>query len=343
MQFDFSEEQKALRDEVRRFLSKACPMSVVREVADGAAPYHEGLWKKMAEAGFLAAAIPEEYGGGGAGYLELCVVAEECGRTLAPLPTVTSVYQATELLLASGSDAQKKEWLPRLANGTAIGTVAVAEGDAKVTNGKLTGTKWPAADGTFAIVEAEGALYLASLEGVTRRPLKTIDPTRKHVALEFKDTPVEPLKGDLVAVRDRAAVLTAFEQIGGAQAALMMARDYALNRYAFGRPIGSFQALKHMLADMYVATELARSNTYYGAWALATNSPKLPYAAASARVAATRGYQLASTNNIQIHGGMGFTWEFDCHLYYRRSNYLALALGGPSHWEKRLVDNLEAA
>ncbi|MEI9987895.1 MAG: acyl-CoA dehydrogenase family protein [Aliidongia sp.] len=134
----------------------------------------------------------------------------------------------------------------------------------------------------------------------------------------------------------------AFEQIGGAQACLDMARDYALERYAFGRPIGSFQAIKHKLADVYIATELARSNAYYGAWALATEAAELPLAAAAARVAATEAFHLASKENIQTHGGMGFTWETDCHLYYRRSKHLALTLGSAPWWQDRVIAELEA-
>ena len=142
------------------------------------------------------------------------------------------------------------------------------------------------------------------------------------------------------AVFDKAAVLTAFEQIGGADRALEMARDYALERMAFGRPIGSFQAIKHMLADMYVSATLARSNCYYGAWALSTNAGELPEAAAASRISATQAFQHCSKNNIQVHGGMGFTWEFDCHMYYRRANATALTLGSLSYWEDALIDRM---
>ena len=143
-------------------------------------------------------------------------------------------------------------------------------------------------------------------------------------------------------VFDRAAVITAFEQIGGADRALEMARDYALERMAFGRPIGSFQAIKHMLADMYVSATLARSNGYYGAWALSTGAAELPEAAATARVSATQAFQHCAKNNIQVHGGMGFTWAFDCHLFYRRSNLLSVNLGSLSQWEDTLIQRLRA-
>jgi acyl-CoA dehydrogenase len=181
---------------------------------------------------------------------------------------------------------------------------------------------------------------------VSREVLETIDPTRSQARLSFDGAPAERLgeEGDgwrlAAEVMDRAAVLTAFEQVGGSDRALEMARDYALERMAFGRQIGSFQAVKHILADMYVAATLARSNAYYGAWALSTGSSELPAAAATARVSASQSFQHCAKNNIQVHGGMGFTWAFDCHLFYRRANALALSLGSLSTWEDLLIDRL---
>jgi alkylation response protein AidB-like acyl-CoA dehydrogenase len=194
------------------------------------------------------------------------------------------------------------------------------------------------------------SLFIVDLNGpgVTREPLETIDPTRSYATLRFEGAPAEPLggRGDgwhiASQVMDRAAIVMAFEQLGGAERALEMARDYALERMAFGRPIGSFQAIKHMLADMYVAATLARSNCYYGAWALASGAAELPVAAATARVSATQAFQQCAKNNIQVHGGMGFTWAFDCHLFYRRSNALALALGSLSTWESLLIERMRA-
>jgi alkylation response protein AidB-like acyl-CoA dehydrogenase len=183
---------------------------------------------------------------------------------------------------------------------------------------------------------------------VTRTPVQTIDPTRSHARIAFESAPAEPLgapgEGGALIGRlfDRAAVLFAFEQVGGAQAALDMAREYALGRFAFGRPIASFQAIKHKLVDMYVAIELARSNAYYGAWALSQDAPDLGVAAAAARVAATEAYWLAAKENIQTHGGMGFTWEFDCHLHYRRAKLLGLTLGSARRWKDLLIARLDA-
>ncbi len=361
MNFEFSAEQVQLREQVRRFLDQHSSSAAVRAILDGPEPYDTTLWKGLADMGLLGIVIPESYGGLGLSYLELCVVAEELGRALAPVPFSSSVYLATEFLLAAGSEAQKAAWLPKLAAGAAVGTFAVAEGTgrigpsavkAKVESGKLNGTKLPVADGDiadFAIIAAQAAdgvsLFLVDLAGpgVTRTAVSTIDPSRSHARIDFDKAPAEPLAGGweiVEAVFDKAAVLTAFEQLGGADAALQLAVDYAKQRMAFGRPIGSFQAIKHMLADIYVSVAIARSNCYFGAWALSTGATELPEAAATARVAATMAYQHSAKNDIQVHGGMGFTWDLDCHLHYRRSNLLALVLGSQSQWEDRLVDCL---
>jgi len=175
--------------------------------------------------------------------------------------------------------------------------------------------------------------------------MPTVDPTRSHARLAFDGVAAEPLgtagTALLERVLDRAAVLVAFEQVGGAQAALDMAREYATGRFAFGRPIASFQAIKHKLVDMYVGVELARSNAYYAAWALSTDAAELPVAAAAARVSATEAYFHAAKENIQTHGGMGFTWEFDCHLHYRRAKLTGLGLGSARRWKDLLITRLE--
>jgi len=369
MNFDFSDEQKQLRDEARKFLSEKCPPKAVRAVLDGKAAYDRELWQGLAEMGFLGVAIPESYGGAGAGHLELCVIAEEMGRALAPVPFSSTVYLAAEALLIAGSEAQKQKWLPKIAKGEAIGTLALFEGKGNpspqaiklaASGHVLNGVKMPVADGAiadFAIVAARSgsggrendiSFYLAELkgDGVETKALSNIDPTRGQAEMSFKNARAEPLgrAGEgwsiLTQVLDRAAVLMAFEQVGGADRALEMGRDYALDRIAFGRPIGSFQAVKHMLADMYVSATLARSNSYYGAWALSTNSSELPEAAAAARISATQAFQHCAKNNIQVHGGMGFTWEFDCHMFYRRANATALGLGSLSYWEDQLIDRM---
>src|SRR5919206_292796 len=306
MNFDFSDDQKQMRDAARKFLSEQCPPKAVRAVLDGKAKYDKELWKGLAEMGFLGVAIPEKFGGEGAGN-----------------PSPKAIKCA-----ASG--------------------------------GTLNGAKKPVPDGAiadFAVVAARTgstgrdsdiSLFLVDLKagGVEVKELTNVDPTRGQAELTFKNCKAEPLGaagegwGVITQVLDRAAVLLAFEQVGGADRALEMGRDYALDRIAFGRPIGSFQAIKHMLADMYVSATLARSNCYYGAWALSTNAGELPEAAAAARISATQAFQHCSKNNIQVHGGMGFTWEFDCHMYYRRANALALGLGSLSYWEDQLIDRM---
>ena len=228
--------------------------------------------------------------------------------------------------------------------------------------GTLTGAKSPVLDGDIADIaivlarhapgkDAQGlSLYLVDLNqsGIERTVLDTIDPSRSQAKIAFNGAAAELVgaAGDgwrlYEEALDRAAILTGFEQIGGADKALEMGRDYALQRFAFGRAIGSFQAIKHMLADMYVSATLARSNGYFGAYALSTGSADLAEAAATMRVSSTKAFQHCAKNNIQVHGGMGFTWAMDCHLYYRRSNLLAVSLGGLNEWEDKLIDRLRA-
>src|SRR6476469_6799519 len=319
MNFDFSDEQKQMGDEARKFLAEKCPPKAVREVLDGKAPYDKELWKGLAEMGFLGVAIPEAFGGAGAGHLELCVIAEEMGRALAPVPFSSTVYLAAEALMLAGSEAQKQKWLPLIASGAAIGTLALFEGKGNpspqaikltASGGSLNGVKKPVPDGAiadFVIVAARSgssgrdtdiSLFLVDMksEGVAAKALTNIDPSRGLAELTFRNCKAEPLGAAnegwsiLSQVLDRSAVLMAFEQVGGADRALEMGRDYALDRIAFGRPIGSFQAVKHMLADMYVSATLARSNCNYGAWALSTNAGELPAAAAAARLSATQAF-----------------------------------------------------
>ncbi len=359
MNFDFPDELKQLREQARKFLRERCPNTTARRVLEGDEPYDRALWQAVAAMGWTGAAIPEEYGGAGLGHLAVCLLAEEIGYAIAPLPFASSVYLASEAILAFGSEAQKQAYLPKLASGETIGAFAYAERpgivdarrlDATLTDGKLSGAKVPVADGDIAdiavVAVRGGALCVVDLDGpgVAHEPVATIDPSRSHARIAFTAAPAEKLPGSdggaLRTLLDRAAVMMAFEQVGGAQAALDMARDYALERYAFGRPIGSFQAIKHKLADVYVAVELARSNAYYGAWALSKDAAELPVAAALARIAATEAGWQAAKENIQTHGGMGFTWAFDCHLHYRRAKLLGLALGSAREWKHRLIAEL---
>ena len=371
MNFDFSDDQKLLKDQARKFLTDKCSRQVVRSVLDNSEnQYSKELWQEVVNMGWTATAIPEEYGGLGLGMLELCVIAEELGRSLAPIPFSSSIYIFAEFLKAYGSVEQKQQYLPKIASGELIGSFAFPETkgtprinsiNSKVENNKLSGKKLPVNDGQVAdilIVAANSdsnqnhnslSLYIVETnqDGVSKKLLDTLDPTRPSSEVNFKDADCVSLgeKGEgwamIQNILNRAAILFAFEQVGGAQVALDEAKKYSIERYAFGKPIGSFQALKHKMADMYVKNELAKSNAYYGAWALSTDSMELPVAAAGARVSATEAFHYASKENIQIHGGVGFTWEYDCHLFYRRSKLLSLNLGSIRKWKENLISNLE--
>ena len=366
MNFDFSEEQKLLRTTARDYLEDHAPLGLARSVLESEATMSRELWEGAAEMGWLGAVIPEAWGGGGFGHAELVLIAEELGRALAPIPFVTSATVAEAILLA-GTDEQKDHYLPGFANGDRIGTLALAETRGVVRpenvgtrlrgDATLSGTKIGAPDGASANVALVLArddagrlvLALADLGGAARTAEESIDPSRPSAGFAFDATPAEPLDGgsqdgwDLIRrVLDRAAVLLSFEQLGTAERASDLTREQVLDRHAFGRPIGSFQAIKHRMADLYAMLEIARSNCWYAAWALANEDPGLPLAACTARVAATEACNEASVEMVQLFGGAGFTWELDCHLFYRRAQNLALALGPPAEWRDRLVDCLAA-
>ena len=366
MNFDFSEEQKLLRTTARDYLEDRAPLGLARSVLESDATMSRELWEGAAEMGWLGAAIPEAWGGAGFGHGELVLIAEELGRALAPIPFVTSATVA-EAILVAGTNGQKDRYLPGFANGDRIGTFALAEARGVVrpvtvraryrSDRTLTGTKIGAPDGAaanLALVLARDdadrpVLALADLEAAARSAEESIDPSRPSAGFAFDATPAEPLAGGdgdgwslLRRILDRAAVLQAFEQLGTAQRAFDLTREQILDRHAFGRPIGSFQAIKHRMADLYATLEIARSNCWFAAWALANDDPGLPLAACTARVAATEACIDTSVEMVQLFGGAGFTWELDCHLFYRRARNLALALGPPAEWRDRLVDCLAA-
>ena len=366
MNFDFSEEQKLLQKTARDFLDAEAPLSLNRQIFESAeTPYSTALWKAAAENGWLGAAIPEEYGGAGFGRLELAVVAEEVGRAVAPIPFSSSVYLFTEAVLLAASDAQKQTLLPKLAAGELVGTFAHSERagqsgfdgiETTFSGGTLDGVKLPVADGAAAqsaiVVAKDGGevrLVLVDLDadGVTRENLESFDPSRSLQQITFSGVQAELLgdggNADVAQhILDRAAALMSFEQLGGAARAFELTHEFTLGRYAFGRPIASFQAIKHRLADLWCEIELARSNCYYAAWALENDEPELGVAAATARIGATSAFHLATVEQIQLHGGVGYTWEYDDHLFYRRAKWLGAALGSARSWRNALVDRLVA-
>ena len=365
MNLDFSDDQKFLQDEAKKFFDKEGGLANARAVMDNSLEGDEKLWQKIIELGWTGVRIPEDYDGLGLGHLELCVIAEELGRSLAPVPFSSSVYLFTEALIKFANEEIKSELLPKLVSGDAVGTYGIAEDthqatesnlNVTATSEKISGIKIAVPDAGIAshmilVVKSESGtdLRLVDLDdtSVTVTPQKNLDTSRAFFKVEFKDTPSKLLgetgKGwtYIQHLLDQAAVLFAFEQVGGSQAALDMAKAYSMERFAFGRQIGSYQAIKHKLADMYIAVTLAKSNCYYGAWALSSESAELPLAAATARVSATKAFQLCSKENIQTHGGNGFTWEYDCHLFYKRSKVLSVLLGSEAIWKEKLVSNLE--
>lgn len=362
MNFDLSDEQNMLREQAERIFQEHAAPERLRKLLDERAPYDPDLWNSLSELGFLGAALPEEYGGLGMTPLDLAMLVEEAGRACAPVPLFSSICLAAEAIALAGTEAQKAEWLPKLTSGEAIGTFAHVEGPGPVLGARvttrfagetLTGVKFPVPDAAIAriavvaAVDADGAPVLALLDlaqdGVDREDVPGMDELRHHARLTLDGAKAEAMcageaaTAALGALYDRAAVYAAFEQVGGAERALFMARDYALERKVFSRPIGSYQGIKHRLADMLCLVEVARSNAWYAAWALVNDPEGARAAAAAARLSATEAYEFASRENVQIHGGIGYTWEADCHFYYRRSRLIAASLGTPAEWSDRLV------
>lgn len=346
MNFDFSDDIRAMAGEVRRMLERVCPTAEVKRCLDAegcSAP----TWRALAELGVLGAAVPERWGGSGLGALELAACAEEVGRACAPVPMLASVFLATEALLALGTDAQRARWLPELAAGRVTGTVvfaslAVAGGRVRE---RLAQVPAGATAGVLIAIDSAGLGVCVALDqgSVRRRPLRVLDPGYPMADVVLDGAAAEPMQADPDAaarLRDRAAALLAFDQLGGAERALEMARGYVMQRRSFGRVVASYQAVKHRLADIWVRNQLARSHAYHGAWAMARAPHRLALAAAGARVAATEAFEFAAQENLQLHGGIGFTWEADCHPLYKRARSTALALGPASEWKRRIAREL---
>lgn len=363
MNFDFSPEQKAFGLQVRRLLERSGASRQTRAALNGEILFSRDAWAALANAGFPGAAISTEFGGSGLGPLEVCVAAEEIGRALAPVPSLSTVYLCIEALRLFGDRPLRARWLPCLADGTAIGAWA-ADGGAKVgadaprlARDRIHGECRLVLDGMsadFAIVPAqtdggETAVVLCELAQpyVSRRPAETLDQSRPMAHVTFEGAFAHPLPGiggaQYEHLVERAAIYLAFEQIGSADRALEMARDYAMTRKSFGRVIGSYQAIKHKLAQVYANNQIARAHAYYGAWALCADAPEVSLAAAGARLAASQADCDAAQENIQTHGGVGFTWASDCHLHYRRARHSALVLGARSVWKARALKALQAA
>jgi len=349
--FDLSDEQKMLADQAKSLLAERSPYDHLRKLINAKAEWDEPLWRELADMGFLGANIAEDFGGLGLSELDLGVISQELGRANAAVPFFSSIVLAAGAIALAGSQKQKSEWLPKLASGAAVGCFAYAEGPGtraptvRLSGGRLNGVKTPVADAgvaEIAVVQCAEGLALVRLDqpGVTRSRLDSFDELRPHYRLAFNNAEAEALTGGgsaLETLLDRAAAQAAFEAVGGAEACLYMARDYAMERRIFGRTLSSFQAIKHKLADVITAIELARSNAYFAAWAAADAPDELPGAAAAARLTAIAAFEMAARENVQVHGGIGYTFEANCHFYYRRERTLALSLGGREPWAERLL------
>ncbi|MFZ4381548.1 MAG: acyl-CoA dehydrogenase family protein [Sandarakinorhabdus sp.] len=358
MNFDFSDEAKALGEQATRlFAEKAGTGPARKAMAADAAAMDAALWAEIAELGWTAARVPEEHGGLGLTIEETAQLAQAAGGALAHVPLVSTLL-ATEALVLAGTAEQQARWLPGIASGDVIATVAWSEPGAvnpatvktAASSSGLTGVKQPVPDlavAHLAIVVAVGAdgpsLYLVDLKDAGTAAVETLDLVRRHGRLTLNGTPAQALgdAGNYQDWLDRAAVILAYEAIGTAAAAMAMSVDYAKTRVAFGQKIGRYQAVKHKCADMYIKLELARAHALHGLAMIGTNGAELRQAAAAARVASLDALAFCAEENVQLHGGIGFTWESDCQFFYRRNRTLVAALGPRGWWAERLVRALE--
>jgi alkylation response protein AidB-like acyl-CoA dehydrogenase len=353
MQFGLSESQQILKDTARKFFSGECPVAEVRRLMETETAYDADLWLKLAGQGFTGIICPEDCGGMGLGKVELILLLEEAGYALLPGPFFSTVALAGASIDAVASPAQKKKYLSRIARGDARSTVAVLEESASwdlaharltASGDKLTGTKLfvtDAAVADFIVVIAQNGVFMvdAKAPGMRIEPMKGMDLTRKVYSIQFSNTPGEKL-GSLDGVTGAFALATtglAAEMVGGMQRALEITVAYAKTRKQFGKPIGIYQAVQHQCADMYLETESSRSAVYYAAWALQESTPDAATAVSIAKMYASDAGRNVGNHGIQVHGGMGFTWENDLHLYYRRAKASETMLGDAAFHRERIA------
>ena len=353
MQFGLSESQQMLKDNARKFFAGECPMEEVRKLMETETAFDKSLWAKMAEQGYTGIIFPEEFGGVGLGKVELALLMEEAGRALLPGPFFSTVALAGAVIDAVASSEQKKKYLTPICEGNARSTVAFLEknaswnpGDIQITaaNGKLTGEKLfvpDAAVADFIVVVAQNGIFVVESKaaGVRITPMAGMDLTRKLYQVEFQNTPAEKI-GDtnaLARALDVATVALVCELVGGMQRVLDVTVEYAKMRKQFGKPIGMFQAVQHQCADMYLETESSRSAAYYAAWALEENAPDASVSVSIAKMYASDAARNVGNHGIQVHGGMGFTWENDVHLYYRRAKSSETAFGDSTFHRERIA------
>jgi alkylation response protein AidB-like acyl-CoA dehydrogenase len=372
--FSFSDEQEQLRAAVRAFLEAKSPSTEVRRLMETTEGYDPAVWAQMAgELALPGLAIPEDYGGQGFTFRELAIVVEETGRVLLCAPFFSSVVLGANAILNAGDEGRAAALLPGIASGETIATLAFTEPNGRwdasgIELGArqdgdrwlLDGTKMFVLDGHIAdlvVVAARAAgttgedgisLFTAvgDAAGLTRELLPTMDMTRKLARLDFSGveaTPLGPTGAGWPALSktlDQAAAMLANEMVGGLAKVLEMSVEYAKVRVQFGRPIGSFQAIKHKCADMLLETESGKSAAYYAAWAAADDEGDLPVAASLAKAYCSEAYFHGAAENIQIHGGIGFTWEHDAHLYFKRAKSSELLLGDATYHRELLADRI---
>ena len=353
MQFGLNESQQLLRDNARKFFAAECPMSEVRRISESETAYDEALWRKMAEQGYTGIIFPEECGGVGLGNVELILLMEEAGRALLPGPFFSTVALSGALLDAEATPEQKRNYLAPVCAGTARSTAAILEAGANWDpaslgmaggSGKLTGEKLfvpDAAVADFLLVVTRDGVFVVD-RGDARvgvEPMSAIDSTRKLYSVRFDDAPAEKLGGPAgnAPALDLATAALAAEIVGGMQRTLELSVEYAKVRKQFGKPIGIFQAVQHLCADMYLETESARSAAYYAAWALEENAADACAAVSIAKMYASDAGRTVGNRGIQVHGGMGFTRENDLHLYYRRAKASETAFGDAAFHRERLA------
>ena len=374
MNFAFTEEQELLRETARRFLDDKVPSEVVRKLMESHDGYDPAHWSEVAQMGWQAMAIPEKYGGAGFSFLETIVLMEEMGRSLIPIPFLSTVILSSNLLLELGSEEQKKAYLPAIAAGESVWAMALTEPAGRWDAAGVEATATPQGDGwTISgtksyVVDGHVADHLlivartgeqtselsvfivdADATGLQATKVESMDQTRSlaQVVLEAVEVEGAALVGPageawpaIETVLDIAAVALAAEQVGGAQTCLDMAVEYAKVRMQFGRPIGSFQAIKHKCADMLVQVESAKSAAYYAGWATAERNEEFAIVAPLAKSYCSEAYFMCAAENIQIHGGIGFTWEHDAHLYFKRAKSSELMFGDPTYHRSRLADRI---
>jgi alkylation response protein AidB-like acyl-CoA dehydrogenase len=363
--FAFSPEQAELRATVRRFLAETSPEAEVRRLMETEPGYDQGVWSRLVgELGLAGLAVPEGFGGSGFGFVDLQIVCEEMGRALLCAPFLSSAVLAAQALLASGDSAACAEYLPGLAEGAVLGTLALTEAAGRwTTDGltttaegdRITGQKMYVLDGhvadlllVVARTPAGPSLFAvdAQAPGVHREPLPTLDATRRQARLTFDAAPARPIgvDGGAAAVMertlDRAAAALAAEQAGGARRVLEMAVEYGCVRHQYGRPIGSFQAIKLKCADMLLDVELATSAAYAAGWAVDADDPEAGVLAGLAAAHCSEAYRRCAAENIQVHGGIGFTWEHPAHLYFKRATSSEAMFGAPREHLARVADRL---